>query len=573
MVRCHDMPCSACLRPCQLISMEVFRTLSEHSLRGSDTRETILKRAVWEYLRVHASGTRVLRYRTMPPLFTHTLDTPSFKGSLSLNTGLFINGRFVDPIRGGSIDINLFHENLRRSRCTATGQVITSVRAGTKEDVDLAVKAAKEAYKTSWGLKVPGVERGRLLLKLADLVEANVDELAALESLNIGRPFTASKSRDIGGSIDILRYFGGWADKIHGKTIETNENKFAYTRHEPYGAVGQIIPWNVPLVCLLIDASSMVSVNSVMCPSELTPLTAQKLAELIIEAGFPPGTEFLSSAFGHTVGQAISEHPQIMKIAFTGSTATGRRVQEASAKSNLKAVSLELGGKSPNIIFDDADINQAIQWASSAVFHSAGQMCSAGSRILVQEGIYDEFVDKLAKSAKYFATTKGDPFDIATQHMPQVSEVQLKRVLGYIDIAEKEGARVLVGGTQMGSTGYYFEPALIAADNNMRIAREEIFGPVACIIKFKTEEEAIGIANDTEYGLAAGIFTQNNARAIRMAHALEAGMAFVNEYNNIDCNIPFGGYKQSGIGRENSEYALAMYTQVKAVHINIGLKL
>ncbi|KAF9019855.1 aldehyde dehydrogenase [Hymenopellis radicata] len=507
----------------------------------------------------------ILHYRTMPTFFTHTLDTPSFKGTLSLNTGLFINGRFIDPIRGGFIDVVN----------PATGKIITSVSVGTKEDVDLAVNAAKAAYKTSWGLKVPGVERGRLLSKLADLVEANIDELAALESLNIGRPFTAAKTHDLGASIDVLRYFGGWADKIHGKTIEANENKLAYTRHEPFGVVGQIIPWNLPFISLTSKIGPALATGNtiVLKPSELTPLTAQKVAELIIEAGFPPGVINIVNGYGYTVGQAISEHPQIMKIAFTGSTATGRRIQEASAKSNLKPVSLELGGKSPNIIFDDADIAQAIKWAASAVFRYAGQMCTAGSRILVQEGIYDEFLEKLTGSAKSFAATKGDPFDLATQHMPQVSEVQLKRVLGYIDIAKKEGAQVLVGGSQMGSTGYYFEPAIIAADNSMRIAREEIFGPVACIIKFKTEEEAIGIANDTDYGLAAGIFTQNNARAIRMAHALEAGMAFVNEYNNVGCNIPFGGYKQSGIGRENSEYALAMYTQVKAVHINIGLKL
>ncbi|KAF8881185.1 aldehyde dehydrogenase [Mucidula mucida] len=505
--------------------------------------------------------------------FTHALDTPSFKGTLSLKTGLFINGRFVDPIRGGSIDVVNPGEHPQ-----STGKIITSVNAGTKEDVDLAVKAAKEAYKTSWGLKVPGVERGRLLSKLADLVEANIDELAALESLNIGRPFITAKTHDLAASIATLRYFAGWADKIHGKTIETNENKFAYTRHEPYGVVGQIIPWNIPLLSLACKIGPALATGNtiVLKPSELSPLTAQKLAELIIEAGFPPGVVNIVNGYGHTVGQAISEHPQIMKIAFTGSTATGRRIQEASAKSNLKPVSLELGGKSPNIIFDDADIDQAVKWASSAVFRLAGQMCIAGSRILVQEGIYDEFVDKLAKSAKSFAATKGDPFDLATQHMPQVSEVQLKRVLGYIDVAKQEGARVLVGGSQMGSTGYYFEPALIAADNSMRIAREEIFGPVACIIKFKTEEgewQAIEIANDTDYGLAAGIFTQNNARVLRMAHALEAGMVFVNEYNNIGCNIPFGGYKQSGIGQENSEYALAMYTQVKAVHINIGLRL
>ncbi|KAF9012267.1 aldehyde dehydrogenase [Hymenopellis radicata] len=501
----------------------------------------------------------------MPRTYTQTLDTPAYKGTVSINTGLFINGQFVDAVKGDAIDVYN----------PATGKVITSVAAGSKDDVDIAVAAAKKAYKTSWGLKVPGAQRGRLLSKLADLIERDIDEFAALESLNTGRPFTVSKALDMTTTIATLRYYAGFADKIQGKTIETSELKLAYTRHEPYGVVGQIVPWNFPLSMVSWKISPALATGNtiVLKPSEVTPLTAQKLASIVIEAGFPPGVLNIVNGYGPTVGQAIAEHPVIEKVAFTGSTATGRRIQEASAKSNLKALSLELGGKSPNIIFDDADLEQAVKWAARSIFPNGGQVCSANSRILVQEGIYDAFVEHFIAAAKSFEGAAGDPFELATQHGPQGSQTQLDRVLGYLDIAKKEGGTILTGGERLGDKGYFVQPTIFAGTNDMKAVREEIFGPVAALIKFKTEEEAIEIANDSVYGLAAAVFTENNARAIRVAHALEAGSLFVNNYNWLDNGMPFGGYKQSGVGRDLGEYALDTYTHVKAVHVNLGLRL
>ncbi|KAG7086192.1 hypothetical protein E1B28_002155 [Marasmius oreades] len=502
----------------------------------------------------------------MPGTWETKLDTPTFKGSLSLNTGLFIDGKWVDPVEGGKIDVVN----------PATGKVITSVAVGTGKDVDIAVEAAKKAFKSKWGFKVPGTERGRLLNKLADLIEANLDELAALESLNVGKPFTMSKMVDVKASIQVLRYYAGWADKIHGKTIETNENKFAYTRHEPYGVVGQIIPWNFPLTMLSWKIAPAVATGNccVLKPSEITPLTALKVAGMINEAGFPPGVINIVNGYGITVGAAISAHPDIRKVAFTGSTIVGRKIQEASAKSNLKVVSLELGGKSPNVIFDDADFEQAVKWAALGIYANMGQICTAGSRIFVQEGIYDKFLAAFTQASKALQSATGDPFAATTQHGPQVSQVQFDRIMGYLDSARKDGATIHIGGERHGNEGYFIQPTIVTdCKPDMKIVREEVFGPVAAIIKFKTEEEAIEMANDTNYGLAAAVFTENNSRAVRVAHALEAGTTWVNCYNSSEIQTPFGGYKQSGFGRELGEYALETYTQVKAVHVNIGLKL
>ncbi|KAK1223893.1 hypothetical protein PQX77_013227 [Marasmius sp. AFHP31] len=488
-----------------------------------------------------------------------TLETPSFKGSVGTNTGLFIDGKWVEPAEGGKIDVVN----------PATGKAITSVSLGTDKDVDLAVEAAKKAYKTVWGLKTPGTERGKLLYKLANLMEANLDELAALESLNCGKPFSSSKGFEIGAAIGTIRYYAGWADKIQGKTIETNENKFAYTRHEPYGVVGQIIPWNFPLLMFTWKIGPAVATGNcvVIKPSEMTPLTALKMGSLIQEAGFPPGVINIVNGYGHTVGAALSAHPEIRKIAFTGSTLVGRKIQEASAKSNLKVVTLELGGKSPNIIFDDADFEQAIN-------SNMGQVCTAGSRIFVQEGIYDKFLAAFTQASKGLQGATGDPFAPGTQHGPQVSQTQLDRIMGYLDSARQDGATIHTGGERHGNEGYFIQPTIVTdCKPDMKIVREEVFGPVAAIIKFKTEEEVIEMANDTSYGLAAAVFTENNSRAIRVAHALEAGTTWVNCYNTSEFQVPFGGYKQSGVGRELGEYAIETYTQVKGVHVNLGLRL
>ncbi|KAG7097950.1 hypothetical protein E1B28_005261 [Marasmius oreades] len=503
----------------------------------------------------------------MTDVFKLDLDTPTYKGTVSVNTGLFIDGKFVNPVKDDS-KIEVVNP--------ATGKVITSISAGSEKDVDIAVQAALKAYKTSWGLKVPGTERGRILNKLADLIEKNTDEIAALESLNVGKPYLVSKHMDIPNTVSTFRYYAGWADKIQGKTIETNESKFAYTRHEPYGVVGQIIPWNFSASSLAIKLAPALATGNVcvLKPSEVSPLTAQKIAGLLNEAGIPPGVVNIINGYGNTVGAAISSHLKIAKVAFTGSTLTGRKIQEASAKSNLKVVTLELGGKSPNIIFEDADFEQAVKWAAMGIYFNSGQVCTAGSRIFVQESIYDKFVNALRQAAETRTTQIGDPFDQATQHGPQVSQIQFDRIMHYIDSAKNDGANILIGGDRHGNEGFFIQPTIVTdCKPDMKIVREEVFGPVAAVIKFKTEEEAIEMANDTSYGLAAAVFTENNSRAIRVVHALEAGNTFVNCYNAIDINVPFGGYKQSGIGRELGEYALDTYTQVKAVHVNLGLKL
>ncbi|KAK7051661.1 hypothetical protein VNI00_004640 [Paramarasmius palmivorus] len=412
--------------------------------------------------------------------FKLSLDKDLYKGTVSLNTGLFINGKFVKPVEGGTIDV----------LNPATGKVTTTVSAGTDKDVDLAVEAATKAYKTSWGLKVPGSTRGQMITKLASLIEQNLEEFAALECLNVGKPFPSTKA-EITNSIALFRYYGGWADKVQGKTIETTENKMAYTRHEPFGVVGAIIPWNSPFYMLSFKLGPALATGNavVLKPSEITPLTALKFAGLLNEAGFPPGVVNIVNGYGHTVGQALSSHPQIRKIAFTGSTLTGRKILEASAKSNLKVVSLELGGKSPVVVFDDADIEQAVKWTASGIFNNMGQSCIAGSRIFVQEGVYDSFTQGLADYAKNMQTKTGDPFAKGTIHGPQISENQFKRVMGYIDSGKSEGASVMVGGERHGPEGFFVKPTIFTeCKPDMKIVKEEIFGPVASVMKFSTEE-------------------------------------------------------------------------------------
>ncbi|KAG6855556.1 hypothetical protein H0H87_001073 [Tephrocybe sp. NHM501043] len=476
--------------------------------------------------------------------------------SSTVNTGLFIGGKWVDPVESATIDVVN----------PATGKVITAIAAGSSKDVDIAVNAAKQAYKSSWGLKVPGSVRGKLLYKLAELLERDVAEFAALESLDVGKVYGKAKAGDIQGAIEVFRYYAGWADKVQGKTIETNEDKLAYTRHEPYGVV-LMLSWKF--------GPALATGNTIVLkPSEITPLTALRLADLINEAGFPPGVVNIVNGYGPTVGQAISEHPLIEKVAFTGSTLVGRKVLKASAETNLKVVTLELGGKSPTVIFDDADLDQAIKWASHGIFFNMGQSCVAGSRIFVQDGIYDQFLAKFSAIAKHLAANTGDPFASGTQHGPQVSENQFNRVMSYIDSGKQEGATVHTGGARHGEEGYFVQPTIFTdVTPEMKIVQEEIFGPVGVVAKFKTEEEVIEAANNTSYGLGCHVFSQNISRALRVAHALEAGSAWVNCAQATDKAVPFGGYKQSGIGRELGEYALDTYTQVKGVHVNIGQKL
>ncbi|KAJ7169303.1 aldehyde dehydrogenase [Mycena crocata] len=503
----------------------------------------------------------------MPSTCTIDLDTASFKGSIKLNTGLFIDGKWCDPVNANETVDAINPSN---------GKKIAAVQVGSSKDVDIAVKAAYKASKTTWGLKCPGSTRGKLISRLADLIERDMDEFAALESLNAGKPFHIAKGVDMAGVVRCIRYFGGWADKVQGNTIETNELKLAYTRHEPYGVVGQIIPWNFPMLMLSWKVGPALATGNciILKPSEMTPLSALKFADLCAEAGFPPGVVNIINGYGSTVGQAISEHMDIAKVAFTGSTLVGRKVLEASARTNLKVVTLELGGKSPTVIFDDCNLDQTIKWTTQAMYGNMGQSCVAGSRIFVQEGIYDKFMERFTEMVRALGSATGDVFDSTTNHGPQVSQLQFDRIMGFIESGKKDGATVHIGGERHGQEGYFIQPTIFTdVTPDMKIVKEEIFGPVAAVLKFKTEEEVIEAANATTYGLSCCVFSENIARALRVAHALESGSAFINTAQTIDPAIPFGGYKQSGMGREHGEYALATYTQVKGVHVNLGLML
>ncbi|KAI0280870.1 NAD-dependent aldehyde dehydrogenase [Russula aff. rugulosa BPL654] len=474
--------------------------------------------------------------------FSHEFNYEAFKGKVNFPTGVFIDGQFSAGSNGTTIEY-----------------VFTAVAEGTAKDVDRAVSAARRAYETSWGLKVPGPRRGELLNKLADLMERDADELAALEALDNGKTFNWARGADLSMSIATLRYYAGWADKIHGQVIETHEGKLSYTRHEPIGVVGQIIPWNFPLLMMAWKIGPALATGNcvIVKPSEFTPLTALRVCTLITEAGFPPGVVNVVTGYGETA------------VAFTGSTLTGRKVMEAAARSNLKNVTLELGGKSPNIIFNDADLDLAVDWAAHGIYFNHGQCCCAGSRIFVQSGIYDEFLKRF--TAKSQSVKLGDPFVNDSHQGPQVSQIQYDRIMGYIDSGKQQGAKVHLGGERHGTEGYWIQPTIFTETRpDMRIVQEEIFGPVCVVIKFEDEADVMRQANDTLYGLAAAVFTTDITRAFQVAHKLHAGTVWVNCTNSLHENVPFGGYKQSGIGRELGEYALNNYTNVKAVQVNLG---
>ncbi|KAJ3736725.1 aldehyde dehydrogenase [Lentinula guzmanii] len=501
----------------------------------------------------------------MPATFSHHFDTPLYNEKATIQTGLFINGVFVDGVNHSTIDVIN----------PSTGKTITSVSEGTAKDVDRAVEAARNAFNTSWGLKVPGATRGQFLYKLATLMEESLDEIAAIESLDNGTAFGVTKGWVVPFSIGLIRYYAGWADKISGQVIETDEGRLTYTRHEPIGVVGQIIPWNAPLLMFAMKiAPALAAGNTIVIkPSELTPLSALRVCSLVQEAGFPPGVLNVVVGYGNTVGSAISSHMDIDKIAFTGSTLTGRKVMEAASKSNLKNITLELGGKSPNIIFNDADVDQAVNWACHGIFFAQGQICFAGSRIYVQSGIYDEFLAKFTARSKMHKI--GDPFGADSYQGPQISSTQTERVMGYIKSGVDQGAKVHLGGQRHGEqNGNFITPTIFTNTTpDMKIVQEEIFGPVSVVIKFEDRQDVIQQANDTIYGLAAAVFTQNISQAFEVGHALKAGTVWVNCYNEVSAAVPFGGFKQSGIGREYGSYALEHYVNVKAMHINIGHKM
>jgi aldehyde dehydrogenase (NAD+) len=453
----------------------------------------------------------------------------------------------------------------------ATGETICQVAEGDKADIDRAVKAARTAFEDGPWPKMNASERGRLLNRLADLIEKYQEELAALESLDNGKPYTDAMNADLPLTIKCYRYYAGWADKVHGKTIPVDGPFFCYTRHEPVGVVGQIIPWNFPLLMQAWKWGPALATGNtiVLKPAEQTPLTALRVAALAQEAGFPDGVINVVPGFGPTAGAGLSEHMDVDKVAFTGEYLTGQIVMQAAAKSNLKRVSLELGGKSPNVVFADADLDAAVEGAFFGLFFNQGQCCCAGSRLFVEERVHDQFVDKVLARVK--RQKVGDPFDPETTQGPQVSQEQMDRILGFIDTGKKEGAKLLTGGRRLGERGYFVEPTVFTGvTDDMKIARDEIFGPVMNILRFKDVGEVIKRGNQTYYGLAAAVWTRDIAKAHRLSNGLRAGTVWVNCYDVFDAAAPFGGYKMSGIGRELGEYALELYTEVKTVYVNLA---
>jgi aldehyde dehydrogenase (NAD+) len=452
----------------------------------------------------------------------------------------------------------------------ATGEELAQISEADAADVDKAVRVARNAFERGPWRKINASERGRLLNRLADLVEQNADELATLETLDNGMPLSVARHVAVPLIVGHFRYFAGWADKNHGKTIPINGNYFCYTRHEPVGVVGQITPWNFPLLMYGMKLGPALSMGNtvVLKPAEQTPLTALRLGELIIEAGFPPGVVNILPGYGPTAGAAIANHMDIDKVAFTGSGEVGHLIMEAAGRSNLKRVSLELGGKSPNIVFADADMDQAIEGSHFALFFNQGQACCAGSRLFVEDKVYDEFVDKSVARAS--RRTVGDPFDAGTEQGPQIDSIQFDKVMSYIDSGKCEGAELLTGGKRVGDKGYFIEPTVFAnVKDEMKIAQEEIFGPVMSIIKFHDIDEVVERANNTTYGLAAGVWTRDISKAHAIANSVRAGTVWVNCFDVFDAAAPFGGFKQSGIGREMGEYALQQYTEVKTVTVKL----
>eukprot|EP00795_Rhopilema_esculentum_P006248 gene6248-11660_t len=477
---------------------------------------------------------------------------------------LFINNEFVNSVSGKVFPtIN-----------PASGEKICDVQEGDKADVDIAVKAAQQAFKlgSKWRT-MDASDRGLLLNRLADLIERDRKYLAELETLDNGKPYSDSYNIDLSLTIKCYRYYAGWADKIHGKTIPTDGDFFNYTRREPVGVVGQIIPWNFPILMQAWKLGPALCCGNtvVMKLAEQTPLTGLYVASLIKEAGFPPGVVNIISGYGPTAGAAISEHMDVDKVAFTGSTEIGKIIQQAAGKSNLKNVTLELGGKSPNIIFADADIDEAVELSHFALFFNQGQCCCAGSRTFVEESVYDEFVKKSVSRAQ--KRTVGNPMDSSTQQGPQIDKEQFDKILDLIESGKKQGAKLNCGGKRAGDKGFFIEPTVFSdVTDDMRIAKEEIFGPVQQIIKFKDIDELIERANDTYYGLAAAVHTKDLNRALKVAHGIRAGTVWVNCYDVLNAQSPFGGFKMSGSGRELGEYGLEQYTLVKSVIIKLDQK-
>lgn len=481
----------------------------------------------------------------------------------SLKPGkLFIDGQHVDAVSGKAFPV----------MNPATGGQLTTVPDAGAEDVDRAVRAARRTFENRAWRGINASERERIIWRIGELIEKNREELGMLESLNNGKTYREALRGDIPPAWDIFYYYAGWTRKIHGETIPVDGNYLNYTLREPVGVVGMITAWNYPMLLAAWKVAPALAAgcSMVIKPSEMTPLTTLKLAEYCVEAGVPPGVVNVIAGYGPTAGDALARHMDVDKIAFTGSVRTARALLKASADSNLKRMSLELGGKSPNIIFPDADLDRATNAAFWGIYANKGEVCSAGSRLLVHEKIYDRFVNGLAERAKKMKV--GNPLDPASEMGAQISKTQFDRIMSYIDAGRQQGARLVCGGERdtdgEKARGYYLKPAIFAdVKPEMKIAQEEIFGPVLAALKFSDVEEAAEIANSTIYGLVSAVWTRDIQVAHRLAREIKAGSVWINAYNCFDSASPFGGYKQSGFGREMGSQALESYTQVKSVWV------
>ncbi|MEZ5841000.1 MAG: aldehyde dehydrogenase family protein [Hyphomicrobiales bacterium] len=483
---------------------------------------------------------------------------------MGVQNKLFIGGRFVDAVDGGTIEVLNPHDN----------SVITEVAEARAADVDRAVEAAEAAF-PAWS-SMAAMDRGRLLLKLADAIEANAAELARLESLDTGHPLKDTNFLDVPRTAVTFRYFGGMADKFEGSVIPVEAGFLNYTTHEPVGVVGQIVPWNFPLMFTSWKMGPALAAGNciVLKPAEITPLSTLRIGELMKEVGIPDGVVNILPGYGATAGQRIAEHPGIHKVAFTGSTATGRRIVAASA-GNLKKVQLELGGKGANIVFADANIDAAVNGSAFAIFHNQGQACIAGSRLVLHESIADEFLDKFLKLTN--SIRLGDPLAPGTEMGPLTSKLHQERVLSYVEVALAQGGELLAGGTLPDdpalAAGCYVRPTVVRAKPSDRVCQEEVFGPFVAVSTFRDEEEVMAIANSTEYGLGGGLWTTNLARAHRIARHMVSGMVWINCYKRVNPASPFGGVRASGYGREMGFEAMREYTQVKSVWVNVDAKI
>ena len=486
------------------------------------------------------------------------------RGFVSKRGKLLIDGMWIEAASGKSFDVI----------DPASEEVVCKAAEGDREDIDRAVRAARKAFDDSDWSRMPPSGRERLILKLADLVEANADELAQLESLNNGKLVTMARWVDVQGAVDFLRYMAGWATKIAGRTLDVsigipNTEFQAFTLRQPVGVCGQIVPWNFPLAMAVWKLAPALATGctSVLKPAEQTPLTALRLGELILDAGFPPGVVNIVTGFGETAGASLVEHPMVDKIAFTGSTEVGKLIGR-SAMNGVKRVSLELGGKSPVIVTEDVDLSQAIPGAANAIFFNQGEVCTAGSRLYVAEGIYDKVVSGVADIAK--SMKLGPGLDVSSQMGPLVSKEQFDRVLGYIEKGRNEGGEVVAGGARHGNKGYFVQPTVFTkCAPSATVVREEIFGPVVVATPYKSVDDIAAIANDTPYGLAASIWTKDLSFAHRLAKRIKAGTVWVNCHGLVDPNLPFGGFKFSGFGRENGAAAIDLYTEEKTVLMSI----